>query len=156
MSKFTHYVFKSVWQVDARFTDVCTVLSDVMSYSAWWPEIRSVDHLGEGRYAMVARSTLPYALRFVSTDTTTGADRQLGVIEASLSGDLEGWARFTVEEIGDGCRLTYDQEVDTNKALLNMLAPVARPAFRANHGLMMKHGEAGLRTYMAGYIRAKG
>ena len=156
MSKLTHYVFKSVWQIDARFGDVCTVLSDVMSYSAWWPEIRSVDDFGDGRYAMVARSTLPYELRFVSKDATTAADRQLGVIAASLSGDLEGWARFTVEEVGGGCRLTYDQEVDTNKALLNILAPVARPAFRANHGLMMKHGEQGLRTYMAGYSRAKG
>lgn len=46
MSKLTSYVFRSVWQVDAPFAEVCTVLSDVVSYSAWWPEIRSVDDLG--------------------------------------------------------------------------------------------------------------
>ena len=37
--------------------------------------------------------------------------------------------------------------------LLNVLAPVARPGFQVNHTLMMKHGQAGLRTYMAGYGR---
>ena len=38
-----------------------------------------------------------------------------------------------------------------NKALLRRLAPIARPAFRANHALMMRHGERGLRTYLAGF-----
>ena len=56
-----------------------------------------------------------------------------------------------METVGSGCRLIYDQEVDTQKVLLNALAPVARFAFRANHLLMMRHGQAGLRTFMAGY-----
>jgi hypothetical protein len=33
------------------------------------------------------------------------------------------------------------------------MAPVARPGFKANHAIMMRHGEAGLRTFMAGYAR---
>jgi hypothetical protein len=31
------------------------------------------------------------------------------------------------------------------------LLPIARPAFRANHALMMRRGERGLRTYLAGF-----
>lgn len=151
MAKLTHYVFRSVWHVEASFAPVCAVLLDVESYPAWWPEIRSVERLDATRFLMVARSTLPYELRFVSEDR--GGDHRRGVIDAHLSGDLEGFARWTVTDLGTGCRLTYDQEVETNKALLNRLAPLARPAFRANHALMMRHGQAGLRTYLAGYLR---
>jgi len=76
-----------------------------------------------------------------------------GVIDARLSGDMEGIVRWTVTQLDDACRLVYDQEVTTHKRLLNVMAPVARPGFKANHAIMMRHGEAGLRTFMAGYTR---
>ena len=144
-------MFQSIWSVEAPFDDVCRVLVDVESYPDWWPEIRSVEALGDGRFQMVARSLLPYELRFVSEERPEKSSR--GVIDAALSGDLEGFARWTVSEVAGGCRLVYDQEVETHKKLLDILAPVGRPAFRANHSLMMRHGQAGLRTYMAGYLR---
>jgi hypothetical protein len=75
------------------------------------------------------------------------------VINARLSGDMEGTVRWTVEQVGASCRLVYDQEVTTHKRLLNVMAPVARPGFKANHTVMMRHGQRGLRTYMAGYTR---
>ena len=111
-----------------------------------------MNELGHGRFEMVARSLLPYDLRFVSEERTE--NRQRGVLDARLSGDLEGFAHWTIERVGAGCRLVYDQEVDTRKAMLNALAPIARPGFRINHALMMRHGQAGLRTYMARYTRA--
>ena len=100
----------------------------------------------------MARSLLPYELRFVSGESP--GSRRPGVIDARLSGDLEGFARWSVAPAGTMCTLVYDQEVDTHRALLNALAPVAQPAFRVNHALMMRHGQAGLRTFMAGYTRA--
>ncbi len=151
MGRLTHYVFRSVWSVEASCADVSAVLADVRTYPAWWPEIRTVKDLGHGRFEMVARSLLPYELRFVSEER--GENRQPGVIDARLSGDLEGFARWSVESVGSSCKLVYDQEVDTHKALLSALAPVARPAFRMNHSLMMRNGQAGLRTFMAGYMR---
>lgn len=151
MGNLTHYVFRSVWWVEASPGDVCSVLADGRTYSQWCPEIRTVIDLGGGRLEMVARSLLPYQLRFVSEGRP--GDQRSGVIAARLSGDLEGFARWSVERIGTSCRLVYDQEVDTHKALLNGLAPLARPAFRINHSLMMRHGQAGLRAFMAGYAR---
>ncbi len=145
-------MFRSVWWVEAAFADVSAVLADVRTYPAWWPEIRAVNELAHGRFEMVARSLLPYDLRFVSEERTES--RRPGVLDARLSGDLEGFARWTIERAGASCRLVYDQEVDTRKAMLNALAPIARPGFRINHALMMRHGQAGLRTYMAGYTRA--
>jgi len=35
--------------------------------------------------------------------------------------------------------------------LLRRLELAARPAFKANHTKMMRDGERGLRTYLAGY-----
>jgi Polyketide cyclase / dehydrase and lipid transport len=151
-----HYVFRSVWEVDAPFDVVCDVLRDVATYPDWWPEIRTVDQIGHGRYEMVARSFLPYELRFVSEDRTSDDSgpkkAEAGIIDARLSGDLVGFARWTVTKTGGGCRLVYDQEVDTHKRLLNALAPIARPAFKLNHTFMMRHGQAGLRTYLAGLL----
>jgi len=152
MAAITHYVFKSIWLVNAPVDDVFSVLADVWTYPAWWPEVRSVEDLGNGRFQMVARSLLPYELRFVSEDRA--AQHAPGVVDARITGDLEGFARFTLKPLGPGCRIVYDQEVDTHKGLLNALAPIARPAFRVNHSLMMRHGREGLRTFMAGYRRA--
>jgi hypothetical protein len=100
---------------------------------------------------MVARSLLPYELRTVSEPVAVDDDS--GVLSARLSGDLVGTARWTIENVGASCRLVYDQEVETRTVLLNVFAPIGRPAFRLNHRLMMHHGQAGLRTYMAGYRR---
>jgi hypothetical protein len=154
MSDLTHYVFQSIWHVRAPVADILTVLDDLESYPAWWPEFREVRPLGGRHFEIVARSFLPYELRFFSE--ADGPDFDAGTIDARLSGDMEGTVRWTVQQAGDTCRLVYDQEVTTNKRLLNVLAPVARPGFRANHTLMMRHGQAGLRTYMAGYLRGSG
>jgi hypothetical protein len=147
----THYVFRSTWHVKAPVADVTSVLNDLESYPAWWPEIREVRALGNNRFEVVARSLLPYELRFVSEGAP--GEPTPGIIDARLSGDMEGTVRWTVAEVDDGCRLVYDQEVTTHKRLLNVLAPVARPGFRVNHALMMRHGESGLRTFFAGYLR---
>ena len=151
MRRLTHYLFRTVWRVPAGLDDVYEILSDVTTYAAWWPEVRSVQPLGNARYLITARSLLPYELRFVSEERVN--DRSRGVVEAGLSGELEGFARFTITEEGRLCRIVYDQEVDTNRTLLNVLAPIARLPFIYNHTLMMRHGEAGLRTYLAGYRR---
>ena len=151
MSDLTHYVFRSVWQVQADLADVMAVLNDLESYPAWWPEIRSVRLLGGDRFEVVARSFLPYELRFVSEAAPD--EPRPGLINARLSGDMEGTVRWTVEQVDASCRLVYDQEVTTHKRLLNVMAPVARPGFKANHAVMMRHGERGLRTFMAGYAR---
>ncbi len=142
-------MFHTVWSIDAAFEDVCAVLIDVEAYPTWWPEVRSVEDLGGGRFDMVARSLLPFELHTLSEPD--GAGHEAGVIFARLCGDLSGIARWTVEALGPDCRVVYDQEVETHTLVLNRLAPIARPAFRLSHRLMMRHGQAGLRTYMAGH-----
>ncbi|MZE77914.1 polyketide cyclase, partial [Streptomyces sp. SID5475] len=75
------------------------------------------------------------------------------VLETALSGDLEGWARWTVAaragDSGGGSRALFEQEVTVRRRLLRALAVPGRPLFRANHRLMMRSGQRGLRARLA-------
>ena len=70
-----------------------------------------------------------------------------------MTGDLEGTSSWTVSANGDGCSLVFEEEVEANKRLLRLLAPIARPAFTFNHSIMMRRGQAGLRKYLAALKR---
>ncbi len=142
------YSFRSVWTPGAAAADVYLALAHLADYPAWWPEIKEVRPLGEDEYELRCRSLLPYDLVF--TTHQTRRDPAARVLEAHLDGDLEGFSRWTVQELPGGARATFEEEVVANKALLRKLDPLGRPAFRANHTLMMRHGERGLRTYLAG------
>jgi Polyketide cyclase / dehydrase and lipid transport len=143
------YKFRSTWQVSAAPDDVYAVLERLPDYPLWWPQVRSVTPLGNDTYELVCRSSLPYELRFTTKQSVRDPiDR---VLEASMSGDLDGFSRWTIANDARGTRATFDEQVVATKALLRRLELIARPAFKANHARMMRDGERGLRTYLAGY-----
>lgn len=146
------YRFVSYWTAAAPVNAAYAAIYAVVRYPVWWPEVKEVRQLSEEHLWLRTRSLLPYDLAFDLRRTI--ADPTSGVLEAVLSGDLEGRIRWTIEtaETGEGgCRITFDEDVVTNKRALNAFAPIARPAFVANHALMMAHGQAGLRTFLSGY-----
>ncbi len=102
---------------------------------------------------MRARALLPYSLTFVGERRIEDPGRR--VLEMSMTGDLEGFSRFSIEEWGQGSRIVFEEQVLATKSLLRRLAPVARPVFCANHWVMMRRGQAGLRTYAAGFTRGR-
>ena len=152
MSQLRNYRFRSIWYVDVGPDVVFDVLRDISTYMSWWPEIKDVWRIDDETADVRARSFLPYDLRFMMARSRD--DRDAGVLEVSMTGDLEGFSRFTITPSDGGSRIVFDEHVVTNKKLLNWLAPLARPAFRFNHTLMMRHGLAGLKTYLAGFRRA--
>jgi uncharacterized protein YndB with AHSA1/START domain len=143
------YAFRSEWHLDAPPADVYAVLHELADYPAWWPEVRRSEQVADQAFTLTCRSTLPYDLVF--TTTQSRQDPEAGVLEANLAGDLDGFSRWTITASGPGATAVFEEEVEATKRSLRVLAPVARPAFRANHTLMMRHGQAGLRTYLAGY-----
>ncbi|HUQ17095.1 MAG TPA: SRPBCC family protein [Candidatus Saccharimonadales bacterium] len=146
------YHFVSQWTAAAPAEAAYAAIYEVTRYPAWWPEVKEVRRLSEEHLWLRTRSLLPYDLAFDLRRTI--ADPVGGVLEAVLSGDLEGRIRWTIETAEtaeSGCRITFDENVVTNKRALNVFAPIARPAFVANHALMMSHGKAGLRTFLSGY-----
>ena len=143
------YSFRTEWHLAAPAGTVYDILERLPDYPAWWPEVREVTPAGPEAFALVVRSTLPYSLHFVTSKGRRDPEQR--VLEANLTGDLSGFSRWTVRETANGAVALFEEEVEANKTLLRKLAAVARPAFRYNHKLMMRHGERGLRTYLAGY-----
>jgi hypothetical protein len=149
-----HYRFATAWQVDVAPGTVFRALRDVDDYPAWWPQVRRVDRVDDETYDYVVRSLLPYDLVFRSTRSVD--DPVAGVLQAAMTGDLDGFSRWTVTPAGSGSRVLFEEDVVARKALLRRLALVARPAFSANHALMMTAGGRGLRAYLAGRVRGTG
>jgi hypothetical protein len=111
--------------------------------------VKEARKLDEDHLWMRTRAVLPYDLSFMLVRRV--ADPRSGTLEAQLEGDLDGTIRWEIAPAGDGSVITFIERVVTRKPLLERLAPVARIAFIANHALMMRHGQAGLRVYLAGY-----
>jgi hypothetical protein len=148
------YRFRSTWRIAAPVADVYDALVCLRDYPTWWPEVREVTQHGEDAASLRCRSLLPYDLVF--TTRQSRRDRDAGVLEAHMEGDLAGFSRWTIAADGRGTAAVFDEEVEVHKQLLRTLAPVARPAFKVNHALMMRHGERGLRTFVAGFQLGRG
>ncbi len=143
---WTHYRFRTQWALGASPATVYDALEQAEDYPRWWPQVREVDRLDDTTGVITIRATLPYDLVFTAREVQR--DRGAGVLEIAMTGDLEGWARWTIA--GDGVRslARYEQVVDVNKPLLRRLAVPGRPVFRANHWLMMRAGRRGLAAYL--------
>jgi hypothetical protein len=142
------YSFRSTWTVDLTPEESYAVLRSIGDFDKWWPEIKEMHRIDEQRVDIRARSLLPYDLWFVGEPSE---DPERRTLTLTMTGDLEGFSRFTIEPDGRGSRLLFEEQVVANKPLLRRLALFARPFFVANHWIMMRRGEAGLRTFAAGY-----
>ncbi|MBE8475274.1 SRPBCC family protein [Streptomyces justiciae] len=143
---WTHYRFHTRWALPAPPSAVYDVLAEAEDYPRWWPQVREVNRLDDTTGVIVIRATLPYSLSFTAREVRR--DPAAGVLEIAMTGDLEGWARWTISADGAGTLAVYDQVVDVNKPLLRCLAVPGRPVFRANHRLMMRAGRRGLAAYL--------
>ncbi|MFE9021727.1 SRPBCC family protein [Streptomyces sp. NPDC007808] len=144
---WSHYRFRSLWALPVAPGTVYDVLARPEDYPRWWPQVRQVDRIDETSGVITIRSALPYAMTFTAREARR--DPEAGVLEITISGDIDGWARWTVLPRGGGSLARYDQVVDVNKPLLRRLAVPGRPVFRVNHRLMMRAGRRGLLAYLA-------
>ena len=74
--------------------------------------------------------------------------REAPVLEVAVSGDLDGWVRWTLTPDGPEGRATrtdFTQEVTVDGALA-WASYVARPLMTWNHHRMMRGCEVGLRS----------
>jgi uncharacterized protein YndB with AHSA1/START domain len=143
---WSHYRFRSLWPLPAPPAAVYAALERADDYPRWWPQVREVNRLDDTGGVVRIRSLLPYDLTFTARETRR--DPAAGVLEIALSGDLEGWSRWTVTPDGTGSLARYEQVVDVRKPLMRALAVPGRPVFRANHWLMMRAGRRGLAAHL--------
>ncbi|MFE9441668.1 SRPBCC family protein [Streptomyces sp. NPDC006602] len=145
---WTHYRFLSRWNLPVPPAAVYEALERADDYPRWWRQVREVNRIDDTTGVVRVRSLLPYDVTFTAREVRR--DPAAGVLEIAMSGDLDGWARWTITADGTGSLARYEQVVDVRKPLLRRFAVPGRPVFRANHWLMMRAGRRGL----AGHLEA--
>ena len=135
------FVFHHRWPVPAAPEQLVDLLADVEGYPRWWPQVRSVERVDGDSGRVRIRSLLPMTLQLVLTSEIE--DREGGVLRVALSGDLDGWARWTVTGSVEGSVATFEQEARA-AARLERAATLAPVVLRANHAWMMRQGRRGV------------
>jgi hypothetical protein len=96
-----------------------------------------------GRY--VWKSRLPYRLEFEMRITTVHRPR---LMEGRSVGELTGTGRWRLFEDDGTTAVLYEWNVETTRAWMNLLAPLARPVFAWNHDAVMRWGGEGLARHL--------
>jgi uncharacterized protein YndB with AHSA1/START domain len=142
------YHFVTDIEVAAAPDPVWDALADPTAWPAWWRQLRRVAVLAPGRpdgvgrrYRLDFRTALPYTLGFASETTRISPPTAW---EARITGDLAGAGRYELISVDGGSRVRHIWIVGTTKPWMNALAPVARPAFAWNHGVLMREFALGL------------
>ena len=98
------YSFRASWLTPAPPDAVAGTVVDLEHYPEWWPQVRAVAKLGPDTARVLCRSALPYTLDLV----LDAVSREAPVLEVAVSGDLEGFVRWTVAPDG---RRTFAAEL---------------------------------------------
>jgi len=142
------YSFVSIWEVEAPIETVWAAIKESEKWPSWWKYVAKVVELKKGdendlggvrRYTWA--SPLPYKLTF---NTRVVEVQEPHVIVGIAEGELSGTGRWQLSQKGDVTKVQYNWDVSTNKRILNLLAPIARPIFSWNHNKVMEAGGEGL------------
>jgi carbon monoxide dehydrogenase subunit G len=131
------FAFRDSWEVAAPVAAVHDMLVDLERYPDWWPQVRAVAKISDDTARVLCRSALPYTLDLV----LDAVSREAPVLEVAVSGDLDGWVRWTLSPEGSGTRTDFTQEVAVAGALA-WASYVVRP--------LMRGCEDGLRARLEG------
>jgi hypothetical protein len=162
------YRFLTSWLIAADREPVFDLLWDSAHWPEWWPGVIEAAETDpgdpetgigrRGRYEW--RSTIPYPVRFEVVATRIERPR---LLEGDASGGLVGtgrWRLFAADD--DAARqgpltaVTYEWNVRTPKAWMNLLAPIAAPVFRWKHDRIMAAGGRGLARRLGADLVAEG
>jgi len=65
-------------------------------------------------------------------------------MEGRAIGELQGVGQWQLSHDGEVTTARYDWKVETTRAWMNLLTPIARPLFKWNHDVVMAWGREGL------------
>jgi uncharacterized protein YndB with AHSA1/START domain len=142
------YRLLTTWRFAAPLQQVFDLIFDSLQWPAWWPGADHVEQfeagddngIGSIRH-YVWKGKLPYRLRFNARATRI---EPMQILEANVSGDLEGRGRWTFSHDSGITTVQYEWDVHTTRRWMNLAAPVARAAFTGNHHALMQNGAEGL------------
>jgi hypothetical protein len=143
-----NYEFVTVWTFEAPQQQVWELIFHSEDWPTWWRGVEKVEKLKDGddnnigalhRYTW--KSKLPYRLVFEMETTRV---EPVSVLEGRAVGELQGTGRWQLSYLNGVTTVRYDWNVQTTKAWMNLLAPLARPLFAWNHDVVMGWGGEGL------------
>lgn len=139
-----HYMFETEWVVTAPIEDVFEIISRPEEYSSWWPHVKESQRLSDGGADGVGatafytiKSPWGYSMRFELK--TIEVDRPKRV-HALVRGELVGTGTHYLETRPEGTLVRLHWYVSTTKRWMNVIAPIARPAFAFAHKYVMYEG----------------
>jgi hypothetical protein len=126
--------------VDLAPGAVWAALEDTAAYRGWWPWLGAFDAasgLTEGaRWRATIRAPLPYTVAF-DLDLH-GVDPVGHVVQAAVSGDLDGRAAVRLAPEAAGTRLAMSWHLTPVRSFLKVLDATARPLARWGHDTVMR------------------
>ena len=138
----------SHWRLAAPIDVVWQAIYAVEDWPQWWKYVRNVQELRKGdasgvgavrRYTWSSR--LPYSLTF---DMRVTRVERPTLLEGEAMGELTGSGCWTLSVDAASTHIRYNWSVRTTRAWMNALAPLLAPAYRWNHGEVMRAGARGL------------
>ncbi len=154
------YSFLTTWLLDSPREPVWEAIHEQESWPQWWrgveevKELRSGSEDGVGSVSrLVWKSLLPYRVEF---EVTTKRAERPSLLEGHAVGELDGIGRWRLYEQGGVTAVLYEWNVSTTKAWMNLLAPIARPAFKWNHDWVMARGGEGISRLLGCELMAGG
>jgi uncharacterized protein YndB with AHSA1/START domain len=152
------YRFLTTWLLEAERERVWDVIYDSERWPEWWRGVEEAEKLAEGDTdgvgqvgAYVWRSRIPYPVAFEVRTTRVERPR---LLEGAATGGLEGTGRWRLFEQDGVTAVLYEWNVRTNKRWMNLIAPLARPAFEWNHDWVMHNGGEGLANVLGARLLA--
>ena len=152
------YRFLTIWLLEADRERVWDAIYDSERWPEWWKGVLESEKLEEGDEAGIGqygryvwKSKLPYRLEFFVR--TTRVERP-HLLEGAASGELDGTGRWRLFGEGGVTAVTYEWNVRTTRAWMNLLAPIGRPIFAINHDYVMRNGGQGLARLLGARLLA--
>jgi uncharacterized protein YndB with AHSA1/START domain len=144
------------WTFAAPRDAVWDELTTPERWPTWWRAVERVELLEKGDAdgvgalrRMTWRTALPYSLSF---DMRTVRVEPKKLIEGRAQGELSGVGRWTLAGDGGETRVRYDWRVEVTQPWMRFVAPIARPVFAWNHGVVMGWGREGLNRLLGGRV----
>jgi uncharacterized protein YndB with AHSA1/START domain len=154
------YHFVSTWRIQAPVERVWDEIVHTERWPSWWRYVVGVDDLEPGaadgvgkRQHLQFRTRLPYQIGF---DVRVTGIQPPSRLESEATGELEGTGRWTLTPDDGGTLVRYDWDVRTTRWWMNLLAPVARPAFTWNHDELMREGGESLARRLGAELELPG
>lgn len=152
------YHFLSSYAMTSDREAVWTALSEVREWPSWWRWLRRIDVVREATsedgvgsiYRNHVRAPTGYGFVYTTEIAEVDRPRRIDVIS---SGDIVGRGRFLVSDgPSGGTDVSFAWLVETPKWWMNLLAPIARPAFTWNHDYLMTDFGRGLARASGGEL----